>query len=34
MIDKVFEKNKPNTGFDICRSWKINEFVIIMEVKQ
>ena len=34
MIDKEFEKNKTITGYDMCRTWKINEFVIIMEVKQ
>ena len=31
---KKFNKEKATSGFDNCRMWKINEYVIIMEVEK
>lgn len=33
MIDEEFEKTKAAKDLDICRMWKINEYVIIVGVK-
>lgn len=33
-IEKEFEKNKSTTGLDFCRMWKINEYIIVIGVKQ
>ena len=33
MIDKEFEQNKTALDLDICRMWKMNEYVVIVGIK-
>ena len=33
MIDEEFEQNKTALDLDICRMWKMNEYVVIVGIK-